>query len=86
MPRTKNVNGIEIAFTAEEEAARDAEEAAALAAKPLDDWKAAMAATDGVPRTLEDIYDALTTEQQAALATITADKIAAKKTLRGQKP
>ena len=86
MPRFKSVNGELVQLTAEEETARDVEEAAALAAKPLDDWKAAMSATDGVPRTLEDIYDVLTTEQQAALATTTADKIAAKKTLRGQKP
>ena len=33
MPRTKLVNGIRIAFTAEEEAQRDAEEAQALVDK-----------------------------------------------------
>lgn len=35
MPRFHNVNGERIPYTAEEEAARDAEEAAVLAAQPV---------------------------------------------------
>lgn len=86
MPRFKNVNGETVQLTAEGETARDAEETEWLAAKPLDDWKAAMTATDSISRPLEDIYDALTPVQQAAVAKETKDKIASKKTLRGQKP
>jgi len=59
MPRTKVVagpNGSQtIAFTAEEETARDAEELAWANAKPMEDWKYKMAGTDsGMPRYLED--------------------------------
>jgi len=43
MARTKMVNGEVVPFTAEEEAARDAEEAAVLAAKPVNDALAEIA-------------------------------------------
>ena len=55
MPRFKNVNGVNMPLTAEEETARDAEELAVANAKPMDDWKQAMQETDsGMPRYLED--------------------------------
>ena len=45
-----------IAFTAEEEIARDAEELAAEVKKPMLDWKQKMRETDhGMPRYLEDL-------------------------------
>ncbi len=49
----------DVPFTAAEEAARDAEAAAALAAKPMEGWKAEMAKTDkDMPRWLEDHIEA----------------------------
>ena len=55
MARMKNVNGVNVPFTAEEETARDAEELAWTNAKPMEDWKVAMQETDhGMPRYLED--------------------------------
>ena len=56
MARFKNVNGVRIQFTAEEETARDAEELAYANAKPMNDWKSSMQETDdGMPRYLEDL-------------------------------
>ena len=53
----------------------------------LNDWMAAMSDTDrDVPRSTEDIYDALQEDAQARVPQITRDKIAAKKTKRGEKP
>ena len=53
----------------------------------LNDWKAAMFATDvAMPRSMEDIYDALDEDAQARVPQITRDRITAKKTLRGEKP
>ena len=53
----------------------------------LNDWKSAMFATDvAMPRSMEDIYDALDEDAQARVLQITRDRIAAKKTLRDQKP
>jgi hypothetical protein len=53
----------------------------------LNDWKGAMSVTDkDVPRSTEDIYDALDEDAQGRVVQITRDRIAAKKTLRGQKP
>ena len=48
-----------IAFTAEEEIARDAEELAVANAKPMNDWKSSMRETDnGMPRYMEDLITA----------------------------
>ena len=56
MARFKNVNGVRIQFTVEEETARDAEELAWTNARPMEDWKEAIAGTDGgMPRFLEDL-------------------------------
>jgi uncharacterized protein with von Willebrand factor type A (vWA) domain len=56
MARTKNVNGVDVQFTAEEEIARDAEELEWANAKPMEDWKSSMQETDdGMPRYLEDL-------------------------------
>jgi ABC-type Fe3+ transport system substrate-binding protein len=53
----------------------------------LNDWKGAMSDTDrDVPRSTEDIYDALDEDAQGRVVQIVRDRITAKKTLRGQKP
>ena len=55
MGRMKNVDGVDIPLTAEEETARDAEELVAANARPMEDWKFSMQETDnGMPRYLED--------------------------------
>ena len=55
MGRMKNVNGVDIPLTAEEETARDADELEWANEKPMNDWKASMQGTDsGMPRYLED--------------------------------
>ena len=56
MARHRMVNGNKVMFTEAEEIARDAEEATALAARPLNKWKESIQATDGgMPRYLEDL-------------------------------
>ena len=76
-----------VTMTADEDAARAAEIAADDAARPLQEWEGAMIESDeGVPRFIEDIYDALQEDAQARVPQITRDKIAAKKTLRGERP
>ena len=56
MARHRMVNGNKVMFTDAEEIARDAEEATALAAKPLNKWKESIQATDAdMPRYLEDL-------------------------------
>ena len=69
------------------QAEQDAWTAEYDALQPTRDWEAAMVESDDViPRALEDIYDAMTDTQKAAVAQVTRDKIEAKKALRGQKP
>ena len=76
-----------VTMTADEDAARAAEIAADDAARPLQEWEGAMIESDeGVPRFIEDIYDALDEDAQGRVPQITRDRITAKKTLRGQKP
>ena len=56
MARMKNVNGVNVPFTPEEETAKDVQEAQSLSEKPMNDWKASMQETDdGMPRYLEDL-------------------------------
>ena len=87
MPRFHTTQNGDVPFTAEEETARDAEEQAWADGTPLRVWENSMAATDtDIPRQLEDIYDALQEDAQARVPQITRDKIAAKKTKRGEKP
>jgi hypothetical protein len=53
----------------------------------LNDWKASMSATDeDVSRATEDIYDALDGDTQGRVVQIMRDRIADKKTLRGERP
>ncbi len=48
-----------IPFTAEEETAKDVQEAQSLSEQPMNDWKASMQGTDdGMPRYLEDLITA----------------------------
>ena len=85
MARHKMVNGIKVMFTAEEEASRDAEEAANEAAKPMNNWKEAMGMSDGtLPRFAEDILDGM--PDKSGVAQITLDNLQAKKDLRATKP
>jgi len=50
-------------------------------------WESAMKETDYfISSATEDTYDAMSAEDQAKLPQETKDKIAAKKTLRGQNP
>lgn len=90
----KNVCGEEVEMTAEEIAARQAEEAAYEAAKPLAQWQARMAATDAkVPRYVEDLIDGVQSALQAtgvSLSNHIPDALLTaytqKKELRNQKP
>jgi len=85
MNRTYKVNGETFTMTDEENAARDAEEAAVAAAKPMNDWKEAINASDGVlPRWGEDILDGMA--DKSGVPQITLDKLQAKKDLRATKP
>ena len=55
MPRFKNVDGVNVQFTAAEETASDAEFLEWTNEKPMNDWKSSMQETDsGMPRYLED--------------------------------
>ena len=48
-----------IPFTAEEETAKDVQEAQSLSEQPMNDWKASMQETDdGMPRYMEDLITA----------------------------
>ena len=74
-----------IAFTAEEEIARDAEELAEANAKPMNDWKEAMGMSDGtLPRYAEDILDGMA--DKSGVNQITLDRLQSKKDLRATKP
>ena len=89
MARTRIVagpNGQEtIALTPEEEIARDAEELAWTNARPMEDWKEVMLASDSdMPRWGEDILD--TMSNKSSVPQITLDKLQAKKDLRATKP
>jgi len=74
----------DVPFTAEEEDARDAEEAAAHAQEPMDDWLGSMAEADAeMPRWFEDYID----DNGITLAPgRTKDNHAVKKELRADKP
>ena len=87
MPRTKLVNGEVVPFTAEEEAQRDAEEAAHAAAAPLREWEADMIALDNAvtARMVEDIVDALG-PAGITLPTQVTDLMAQRKAKRNQRP
>jgi hypothetical protein len=80
----KQIGQENVSFTAQEEADHDVEAAAIAAAQPLLDWKAGMVLSDkDIPRSTEDIYDALDEDAQGRVVQITRDRITAKKTLRG---
>jgi hypothetical protein len=81
------VNGVLEDFTEEEELAHTAAKAAFEPKRAGIVWQKEIAATDNaVSRQLEDIFDVMSEEQQAAVAQQTKDLIAAKKTLRSEKP
>lgn len=84
MPRYQVINGETVQLTAQEEADRDAYEAAELAAKPMNDWKEQIASTDSTcPRWFEDYVQ----ENSIVLAPgRVKDNYDAKVALRGQRP
>ena len=56
MPRFKQVNGVKVQLTDEEEAQRDLDSANFIEGTPLREWKDSIEATDsGMPRYLEDL-------------------------------
>lgn len=76
-----------VELTTAEQTQRGAEEAAYLAEKPMNDWRAQMQATDAnIPRWAEDIMDALEAPTRARIALSTMDKYNNKKALRLMKP
>ena len=85
MPRFKQVDGVRIQLTPEEEAARDAEAAQWLADKPMNDWLESMDRADStmMPRWAEDIISLIGT---TGLAPETVQKYNDKQTLRASKP
>jgi len=85
MPRIKNVNGVDIPFTQEEEDARDVEEAKWKAEKPMNDWLNSMNESDNslIPRWGEDMIDRDGIED---LPQALIDKYNSKKSLRSTNP
>ena len=78
----------DVPFSPEEEVAKNAEEAAILAAKPMDDWKVELRESDrgGMPRYVEDIIDSMDSAQLSRLPQTMKDRHTAKKALRARKP
>ena len=84
MPRHHMIDNVKVPFTAEEETARDVEEAQALAEKPMEDWLRKIAGTDsGMTRMWEDF---LTLNGTDGLPQITKDRHISKVALRAPKP
>ena len=84
MARMKNVNGVNVPFTPEEETAKDVQEAQSLSEQPMNDWKLSMQETDhGMPRYLEDIFNRDGTD---GLPQVLIDKYNTKTDLRASKP
>lgn len=94
MTYNKLVNGQIVPMTEAEIAARQAEEAAWLAEKPMKEWQARMAATDSkVPRYIEDLIDGVQSALQSSGVALSAHipdalltAYVEKKTIRNQKP
>lgn len=94
MTYNKLVNGEIVPMTAEEIAARQAEEAVYLAEKPFKDWQSRMAETDAkIPRYVEDLIDGVQSALAAAGVSLAAhipdtllNAYAEKKSIRNQKP
>ena len=83
--RYKNIDGVKIPYTAQEEIDRDVEEAEAEAQRPMMVWKRKMQKTDnGMSRVNEDILDGMA--DKSGVPQITLDKLQAKKDLRATKP
>jgi hypothetical protein len=87
MTYNKMVNGEIIPMTEAEIAARQAEEAAFEAARPMREWQAHIATTDAkLPRYAEDIIDAMSSTDRARIAKETLDAYNEKKQIRNEKP
>ena len=87
MPRTHNIDGKKIKFSAAEEIAEDAREAKRADGLAHAEWKRKISGTDRrIPRWAEDLFDVLTDAQKAALAPETRAKIDHKKTVRAAEP
>ncbi len=84
MPRRHNIDGKRIKFTAAEEAARDAEEAAWQDEMPMREWLRDMSEADvNMPRHIEDLWDVI---GLAGAPQFIKDNHANKKTVRARKP
>lgn len=87
MPRFHNTQDGPVQFTQEEEDARDAEEAAELAARPMNIWLHDIAKSDAqMTRIEEDIIEALDAATQQRLNQEVMDKYNNKKAVRARKP
>ena len=85
MARFKQVDGIKVQLTSQEEADLDTATQAGIAAKPLQVWHDDMVKTDSqMPRAMEDMLDGM--PDKSGVAQITLDKLQAKKDLRATKP
>ena len=83
MARMKNVNGVNVPLTPDEETARDVEELAWANEKPMRDWKSSMQETDaGMPRQLEDLI----TDNCLTMKPIMKGRYDEKIALRSEKP
>ena len=84
MIRTHATPSGQVAFTVEEETARDAEELAVANAKPVEDWKESMRGTDdGMPRHMEDL---ITNNASLVIPTEMKERYDEKVALRATKP
>jgi hypothetical protein len=87
MPRHHMIDGQAVPFSQAEEDARDVEDAAGIAAMPMNKWKSDIGQLDGwMPRNLEDIIDSMGAAQKERLAQFIRDNYAAKKALRAERP
>ena len=89
MTYNKLVNGEVIAMTEQEIAERQAEEAAYLKARPLQEWQSKIAATDAkLPRYVEDLIDMIDSKIpiKSDLPVELMSAYNDKKTIRSQKP
>ena len=82
--RYKNIDGVKIPYTAQEETDRDAEEIAFEAQRPMMDWKRNMQKTDsGMPRYMEDL---ITNNPSFVIPTEMKKRYDDKIKVRGERP
>lgn len=78
---------VKIAFTDEEETARDTEEQSELAGRPMFEWETAIKSSDSdMTRAQEDLLDHLENDHGQVINTNLKSKRDSKKLLRSQRP